>query len=333
MQNFKLKRIGKLYTEDLKSLAGQSGTTKFVHAFLTSLTESTFAKNHGGQISLTTSKMSEFMDGFMSARMIRRQLNKIKFIFPNRYRERRHKFNQFIKLGWPRDNKHFKLIFTLGSDPALQEPSMLLMFSLLLDRAAFNSRCGEQFAVTAGQMTQIQSELGICKKTFTNHLSKLQKLNLISSLNDKSEISGSELLKQGFIFSHIVESAYRQCVKLQVSDKCKSIKNHRAYKVKDGAISRSDSGSLKQRSVIAQNRNLAQRANPLAEIPNPIAAQPCLMAAGWRAHQFSENSLEQTIAQLKRLASIDASMDYFIPEPSAMQRGFSFPQGISNRRF
>ncbi len=324
MEDISLTRLGKLYAEDLKALAGESCTTKLVYAQLTSLTECSYAKKHFGQISLTTAQISEFMGGYLSPRMIRRQLNLIAARFPNQYQERKQGKHCLIKLRRAEKPKKFKLIFTLGNQAELQAPSMILLVSVLLDKAAFNYRGGDNFAVSASQLTDIAAEIGVSQKTICSHLRTLQKLNLIVPLSGCSDLTGTEILKQGFNFSTEVFGEYSSKVKLTRSRKCEQLVQQRRY-------------SVKNRQIVRSDRSFSQSDPARREIKNRLsqgfAEQPILAAEKPRAAaetaslpdlKSSQRALDAAISELKALYGNTGS-------PHSFYQPWSFPQSQHNR--
>lgn len=324
MEDISLTRLGKLYAEDLKALAGESCTTKLVYAQLTSLTECSYAKKHFGQISLTTAQISEFMGGYLSPRMIRRQLNLIASRFPNQYQERKQGKHCLIKLRRAEKPKKFKLIFTLGNQAELQTPSMVLFVSLLLDKAAFNYRSGENFAVTASQLSNIASEMGVTQKTICSHLRTLQKLNLIVPLSGSCDLTGTEIFKQGFNFSLEVFEEYTGKVRLNRSRKCEQMVRQRRYSVKNRQIVRSDQPSLYTDPVLREIKNRLSQG--FAELPDLAAEKPRPIAetASLPDLKSSQRALDAAIAELKVMCG-------YTEHSNSFNQHTSFPQTPHNR--
>ena len=324
MEDISLTRLGKLYAEDLKALAGESCTTKLVYAQLTSLTECSYAKKHFGQISLTTAQISEFMGGYLSPRMIRRQLNLIASRFPNQYQERKQGKHCLIKLRRAEKPKKFKLIFTLGNQAELQSPSMVLFVSLLLDKAAFNYRSGGNFAVTASQLSNIASEMGVTQKTICRHLRTLQKLNLIVPLSGCSDLTGTEILKQGFNFSSEVFGEYSSKVKLTRSRKCEQLVQQRRYSVKNRQIVRSDHSFSQSDPVSREIKNRLRQG--FAELPSLKAEKPRPIAetASLEGLKSSQRALDAAIAELRAMCGYTYCSNSF-------NQHLSFPQAPQNR--
>ena len=259
-------RMGKLYMEDLEILRGESSGAALTYAVLTSLSETSYARNHNGELILTTSKLSDFMHGRLSSRMIRRQLNGLKTSMQGRYTEIRKSGFSRIRLTRKSSRGRFIQVFSPSCKTAEYTASEIILFSLLLDRAAFNYRCGGDFCVLPSQIPGVISASGLCRRTALNALAAFAVKGHISSPDGRDLKAGTAYFHGGFTFSRGIFISYQEQVRLKRSEKCLKIAEKRAYGLCPASAGR-------PLSVKAPGRR-----GPMAQVPNPVAQKPCPVA-------------------------------------------------------
>ena len=232
MADFKLTRFGKLYKEHLTSFKDlYSSTTLLTLSLLTSLGSTTYAKNNNNCISFTTSELSECMQGLLSSRMIRRQLNLLEDEQPTLINEI-HVGNYCNIQITPCDTNKFFYTFNLldqKSQFVIKTPSTILLLSYLLDLAAFNYRAGLGFSVNKAQLNHLDSDLGVTKKTIQNGFKELISNKLITCSFDEKDTSLTSILMYGFNFDKELFNQYSQFVKLEINETLKGKVKHRQY--------------------------------------------------------------------------------------------------------
>lgn len=259
----KLQVIGKLYFEHLNSLKSASCTTQLTYSLLTSLSETNFAKEHK-EIILSTTKISEYMDGLLSSRMIRHQLNlfkedkKISSLLKENHRNNLC----HLKLKKPAENKFFFVIVPYENRDQFS-PSSIMLLSLLLNKAAFNYRAGNGFTVTASQMQNLDKELGVCAKSIKNSLKSFLELNLVKDILGNSEFSVNDLLSRGFKFCNAILQSYSELISLKLSEKCKNIDRKKHYKVSQNRVTRDK--EFRTQIINSVNKNKAEQPSYIAE--------------------------------------------------------------------
>ena len=256
-------RMGKLYMEDLGILRTESSVAVLTYAVLTSLSETSFARNHNSEIILSTSKLADFMQGRLSSRMIRRQLNGLKTSMKGRFTENRQGRYSRIRLTRKNSRGRFIQVFSPSCKSGEYTASEIILFSLLLDRAAFNYRCGNEFCVLASQIPGVISASGLCRRTALNALALFALRKLITASDGSNLKTGTEFYKCGFTFSQSVFLSYQEQVNLKRSEKCLKLAAKRLHGLNAASAVCSKSGTSAAEAVTAK-----------AAAPNPEAQKP-----------------------------------------------------------
>lgn len=256
---FKLNYIGKLYKEHLSIISKQhyvfddknvTGNTPSnlilkkcsskglcVFAKLTSLMESPFVINNK-RIILTTTEISDrICDGkIISGRMVKRQIDFFKEAIPNLFKLNSYKNKSYIEINLPNNQSGFINIFGLQDqeNEFIKDTTVDILLSCLLDKAAFNFRCGYEFFVEPSQLKNLKTELNLTEKTIISTIEKLKDLEVIkvNSLKNENELeSKNDLLKSEIRFDFQIFNQLKEFLNLSQTEKCLEIKKKREAKI------------------------------------------------------------------------------------------------------
>jgi|GEM_PF-3485951 hypothetical protein len=205
----------------------------FVYAKLTSLMESDFAQNNRKIILTTTEISNRIGEGkIISGRMVKHQLDYFKEGLPHLFRMKSAHNKSYIYINLPENKDGFINIFALQNADGsyLKDTSASVVLSALLDKAAFNFRCGYGFTVEPSQLENLHRKFNLTKKTIENNLKTLKELKLIRIENESE--SDNQNKKKSILdceigFDFIIFEQFRKFINLEVTDKCSKIKEKR----------------------------------------------------------------------------------------------------------
>lgn len=205
----------------------------FVYAKLTSLMESDFAQNNRKIILTTTEISNRIGEGkIISGRMVKHQLDYFKEGLPHLFRMKSAHNKSYIYLNLPENKDGFINIFALQNADGsyLKDTSASVVLSALLDKAAFNFRCGYGFIVEPSQLENLHRKFNLTKKTIENNLKTLKELKLIRIENEADSDNPNKkksILDCAIGFDFIIFEQFRKFINLEVTDKCSKIKEKR----------------------------------------------------------------------------------------------------------
>ena len=252
---YKLSYIGKLYKEHLpvltkshyvlkqnkysadsqKELILKKASSKSLIVFskLTSLMESQFAQNNHKIILTTTEISNRIAEGkLISGRMVKRQIDFLHEAIPQLINLTSYRNKSYIQIEIPKNRNGFINVFGLqdSENNHVQDASLDLMLSFLLDKAAFNFRCGYGFLVEPSQIKSLKTELNLTEKTILSLLTKLKELNLItvdSNNSSDEKKKKKDLLKKELHFDSSIFCQFKNFIRLEQTEKCLEIKEKR----------------------------------------------------------------------------------------------------------
>lgn len=218
-----LKKIGLRPNTLLQEYPDLTPSAQLVLSNMAALFKSSFAKMHGF-VDLTAAQISSNLDSFFSERQIRRQLLSLKqagAILEKKVRSKIQLFQNFSAV------KSFTVMCAVEQgDDRLMTPSMSVMLSMILQKAAFNYRGSGEWFVSAAQLKNLQQETGLSERTITDNLKILVELKLIdlrSFVREKRFNSCPQIC--GFVLSSILTAAYSLIVKIARSNTVQKLLN------------------------------------------------------------------------------------------------------------
>ena len=201
-----------------------------------------------GHISITTTTISDYIcqGQVLTGRMVRHQLNLLTQDAPLLISNTQ--FKNACQLTITKgENKQFLPIFGIkkvsksseeGTEKSeyIADCTLMLILSMMLDKASFNYRAGDGFNVSPSQIKHLVTDLNITEKTVINTLTKMAELEMIS-VNDPetdTKLSGKALLNHSISFSDNLFNEYSKLISLTISKKCQKYSNKKIHKINDG---------------------------------------------------------------------------------------------------
>lgn len=280
---YKLSYVGKIYKDHLPVISNDhyildrenlnsdktpkvilkkcSSKGLLVFSKLTSLMESTFAINNK-KIILTTTEISDRIaeGNLISGRMVKRQIDYFKEAVPHLFKLTSYKNKSYIEINLTDKKNGFINIFALqdSKNEYIKDTTAEILLSYLLDKAAFNFRCGYEFFVEPSQLKTIKADLNLTEKTIISTIEKLKKLEVIKiETEEKAEATEkkNDLLKKEIRFDFMIFNQFKEFIKLVQTQKCMEIKEKRekkipAQKVDENNFSQTDSIEKKSEEKI-----------------------------------------------------------------------------------
>lgn len=253
--------------------------TQLAAAHIISLFGSNYAREHGF-VDLSCAQMSKNSGGYFSERHLRRQIQILKkagILAARRAYSSIRLFKNFTA-----SKKFTVMIAATEGDEVLRTPSMSVLLSVLLQKAAFNFRGTGEWFVNASQLKDLEKETALSTRTITDNLKILIKLRLIHSrqfVREKRFMSRPQVC--GFSISEILYAAYCAVVKIARSKKVAKI-----IAAKDGikSVCKKATRTLRRASrfMAATPDWRAQRPNPIAQKPQ-FAHSPCTLEKSGQA--------------------------------------------------
>lgn len=298
--SLKLSHIGKIYKEHLSIISKQhyvldknnvtddttphlilkkcSSKGLCVFAKLTSLMESPFAVNNK-KIILTTSDISNRIaeGNLISGRMVKRQIDYFKEAIPHLFKLNSYKNKSYIEINLPDNRSGFINVFALSDqeNKFVKDTTVDILLSCLLDKAAFNFRCGYEFFVDPSQLKNLKNELNLSEKTIISTLDKLKNLDVIKVDSEKIEDdkeSKNDLLRKEIRFDFQIFNQLKEFIKLTQTEKCLEIKKQREAKTpiqkveENNFVSSSEEKISEEKNISIQNSDVHKKEKSDEEI-------------------------------------------------------------------
>lgn len=201
-----------------------------------------------GLISITTTTISDYIcqGQVLTGRMVRHQLNLLTQEAPLLISNTQYKNTCQIAIT-KGENKQFLPIFGIkkvskSSDDCTEKSeyiadcTLMLILSMMLDKASFNYRAGDGFNVSPIQIKHLVTDLNITEKTVINTLTKMVDLEMISVNEPETDtkLSGKALLNHSISFSDNLFNEYSKLISLTISKKCLKYSKKKIHKIKEG---------------------------------------------------------------------------------------------------